>query len=151
MCNIPLDIADEENVVRAIFSNHVDKKKLRKNAFYERHDDVSVMRHSYLGSDQCKKHALEVKPGNAQITYKGLAIIGVKAVRDAGSQATDSRDGNYCGHAHISHGIELPPDNDPLFAQKKLELDDRLRELKRLARYVPDLDPAAEGWRGDAL
>jgi hypothetical protein len=151
MCDIPLDVADGENVVRAVFSNHVDNKTLRKNAFYERYDDVSVMRHSYLGSDQCKKHALEVKPGNASIKYKGLAVIGVKAVRDVNSQVTDSRDGNFCGHAHISHGIELPPADDPLFSGKKLELDERLRKLKSLARFVPDPEPSLESWTGEAL
>lgn len=150
MCDIPVPVADEENVVRAIFSSHVDKKALRKNAFYEIHDDVSVMRHSYLGSDQCKKHALAIKPGNASIKYKGLAVIGVKAVRDAHSQVTDSRE-VYCGHAHISHGIEVPPANDPLFAQQKLELDERLRKIKSLARFVLDPEPSLETWSGPAL
>lgn len=150
MCDIPLEVANEENVVRAIFSSHVDKKTLRKNAFYELHDDVSVMRHSHLGSDQCKKHALQVTPGNSEIKYKGLAIIGVKAVRDAKSQVSDSRE-VYCGHAHISHGIPIPPADDPLYAQQKLELDDRLRALKKLARYVPDPEPEAEGWNGGPL
>lgn len=150
MCDIPVEVADQENVVRAIFSSHVDKKALRKNAFFEMHDDVSVMRHSYLSSDECKKRALAVIPGNPNIKYKGLAIIGVKAVRDAKSQVTDSR-AVYCGHAHISHGIQLPPADDPLYSEQKLMLDDRLRELKRLARYVPDPDPAAEVWKGEAL
>ena len=151
MCDIPLDVADGENVVRAIFSNHVDNKTLRKNAFYERNDDVSVMRHTYIGSDQCKKHALEVKPGNANIKYKGLAVIGVRVVRDANSQVTDSREGNFCGHAHISHEIEVPPADDPLFAQQKLELDERLRALKKAARYVADPNPESDGWSGPAL
>src|SRR5258708_2113604 len=150
MCDIPVPVADEENVVRAIFSSHVDKNKLRKNAFYEIHDDVSVMRHSRLGSDQCKKHALEIKPGNAGIKYKGLAVIGVKAVRDAKSQVSDSRE-VFCGHAHISHGIQVPPADDPLFAQQKLELDERLRKLKSLARFVPDPNPSLETWSGEAL
>jgi hypothetical protein len=150
MCSIPVAVADHENVVRAIFSNHVEKKSLRKNAFFEPRDDVSVMRHSYMGSDECKKQALKIRPGNSGVKYKGLAIIGVKAVRDAKSQVTDSRT-VYCGHAHISHGIHVPPPDDPLYAQQKLELDDRLRELKDLARYEPDPDPAAENWTGPAL
>jgi hypothetical protein len=150
MCDIPVEVADQENVVRAIFSSQVDKKTLRKNAFFEIHDDVSVMRHSYLGSDECKKKALQIVPGNPAIKYKGLAIIGVKAVRDAESQVADSR-AVYCGHAHISHGIQLPPADDPLYSQQKFELDERLREIKRLARYIPDLDPTAETWNGEAL
>jgi len=150
MCDIPVEVADHENVVRAIFSSQVDKKTLRKNAFFEIHDDVSVMRHSYLGSEECKKKALQIVPGNAAIKYKGLAIIGVKAVRDAKSQVADSR-AVYCGHAHISHGIQLPPADDPLYSQQKLELDERLRELKRLARYIPDPDPTSETWKGEQL
>lgn len=150
MCNIPVHVADDEKVVRAIFSNHVDKKSLRKNAFYEMHDDVSVMRHAHLGSDECKKRALEVQPGNASIKYKGLAVIGVKAVRDADSQVTDSR-AVYCGHAHISHGIPVPPPDDPLYAQQRLELDERLRKIKSLARFVLDPDPSLATWTGEAL
>jgi hypothetical protein len=152
MCDIPVHVADEEQVVRAIFSNHLkNKSTLEKNVFYERNDDLSVMRHTHLGSDQCKKHALEVKPRNPQITYKGFAVIGVKVVREVGSQVTDSRDGNYCGHASLSHGIALPPADDPLFAEQKLALDDRLRKLKTLARFVPDKDPSAEAWTGEAF
>lgn len=150
MCDIPEVVASEENVVRAIFSGHVDKKVLRKNAFFEINDDVSVMRHSYIGSDECKRRALEVTPGNPAIKYKGLAIIGVKRVRDAKSQVTDSR-AVYCGHAHISHGIPIPPPDDPLYSAQKLQLDDRLRELKQHARYVPDPDPAAPTWTGEEL
>lgn len=150
MCDIPVEVADEEKVVRAIFSCHLDKKNLRRTAFYEMHDDVSVMRHSHLGSDECKKRALEVQPGNAAIRYKGFAVIGVRAVREVSSQVTDSRQ-VYCGHAHISHGIPVPPADDPLFAQQKFELDERLRKIKSLARFVPDPEPLQETWSGEAL
>jgi|GEM_PF-1970099 hypothetical protein len=150
MCDIPIEIANEEKIVRAIFSSQVDKKTLRKNAFFEPHDDVSVMRHTHMGSDECKRRALQITPGNPNIKYKGLAVIEAKAIRDSNSQVTDSRI-VYCGHAHISHGIQVPPADDPLYAQQKLELDDRLRELKKLARYIPDPDPAAETWTGEAV
>jgi hypothetical protein len=151
MCDIPVEVDQAENVVRAIFSNHVDKQKLRREAFKERNDDLSVMRHSHIGSDQCKQHALRVRPGNPQIKYKGLAIIGVKEVRGVGSEVTDTRDGNYCGHARLSHGLPVPPPEDPLSAEKTLALHERLDAIKKHARYYPDPDPAAERWTGGEL
>jgi hypothetical protein len=149
MCDLPLHVGDQEQVVRAIFSNHVKNRTLQKNVFYDRKDDVSVMRHTLIGSDECKKHSSEVRPQDPRITYKGFAVIGVKAVRDTKSKVTDSRDGNFCGHASISHGILLPPDEDPLYAEQKLALDDRLRTLKSLARFIPDPDPSCETWTGE--
>src|SRR5579871_6203614 len=91
MCDIPIEIANEEKIVRAIFSSQVDKKTLRKNAFFEPHDDVSVMRHTHMGSDECKRRALQITPGNPNIKYKGLAVIEAKAIRDSNSQVTESK------------------------------------------------------------
>lgn len=150
MCEIPIPVDDGERVVRAVFSNHLDKKNLRKDIFNDRRDQVSVMRHSYLGTDECKKRALEVKPGDPNIKYKGLAVIKVGAVREVNSDVNDSRV-VYCGHAHISHGIAVLPADDPLAAQQKFALDERLRALKSLARYIPDPDPTTDTWTGEAI
>ena len=49
--------------------------------------------------------------------------------------------GLYCGHAHVSTNIAVPPADDPLYANQKLERDERLGQLKSLAQYFPDPDP----------
>jgi hypothetical protein len=152
MCDIPLPVGDAEKIVRAVFSNHLKKEKLKEYVFHPGSgpDEVSVMRHTYLGSDKCKARALQIKPRNPALKYKGLAAIGVDAVRNSGSQVTDSRH-VFCGHAHISHGIQLPPPEDPLHSELMLRLDDRLRVLKDLARFFPDPDPTSDGWTGEAI
>lgn len=108
------------------------------------------MRHTYLGSDECKRLAREVKPGDPNIKYKGLAVIQVQAVREAHSEVHDSR-AIYCGHGHISHNIAALPIDDPLAAQQKFALDERLRALKSLARYLPDPEPMSDSWTGEAV
>lgn len=152
MCDIPVPVADAEKIVRVIFSNHLKKNKLKEYAFHPGSgpDEVSVMRQSYLGSDECKVRALQIKPVNPEVRYKGLAVISVDAVRGVGSQVADSRR-VFCGHAHISHGIQLPPAGDPLHSELKVKFDDRLRMLRDLARFIPDPEPTNRAWTGGAL
>jgi hypothetical protein len=153
MCDIPEAVGDPEKVVRAVFSNHLKKNKLQKVIFQPSPgtDDVSVMRHAYLGSDACKAAALEkIQQGNPNLKYKGFVVIIVAAVRSTGSDVIDSRV-EFCGHAHISHGFQVPPEGEPLHAELKIKLDDRIRELKELAHFVADPDPASATWTGAAL
>jgi hypothetical protein len=56
MCDLPIEIADEEKIVRAIFYRpHIDlqKNRLKPAAFRSLPgiDEVSVIRHTYMGSD----------------------------------------------------------------------------------------------------
>lgn len=149
MCDIPVPIHDRENIVRAILNVHLNPKgKLKTNAFRPKagRDDVSVMRHTYMGSDACKAKAREIVRDNPKVQYQGLAVISAKQIRDADSEVIDSREGNYCGHAHISHGIIIPPDEPPDPA-----LDAQLRALRDAARYCPDPDPTNESWTGEYL
>jgi len=151
MCDIPVDIGDRELIVRGILDIHLDKKgKLKSNAFRPKAntDDVSVMRHDYMGSDACKVTARGLAHGT--IEYRGLAVLLASEVRRAGSQVTDSREGNYCGHAHISHGIVVPPD-EPVPSEQTLRLDERLRELRITARYYADPEPPKDAWTGPTL
>jgi hypothetical protein len=73
-------------------------------------------------------------------------VIGAHDIRIAGSDVTDSREGenHYCGHADISHGINNPPPGEP----DDPMLIERLRELKKAAQYCPDPDPSNERWTG---
>jgi hypothetical protein len=149
MCDIPVAIANEETVVRALRECHIRKGKLRDNVFRASPgtDEVSVMRHTFLKSDFCKAKAREIASGDQRNPYVGLAAITVGSVRNAGSDVIDSRN-EYCGHAHISHGIAVPvPAGEPLAP----ELIGRIRELNGKARLLLDREPNVEAWTGEQI
>jgi hypothetical protein len=151
MCDIPVPIADGETIVRGILNVHLGEKgKLKSNAFRPKAgtDEVSVMRHGHLGSDACKAKARELAHG--QVTYKGLAVLLAREIRDASSQVLDSREGNYCGHAHISHGFVVPRDEPPE-SPVNLALGEKLRALRDVARYYADPEPPNPAWTGQPL
>lgn len=149
MCDLPFEIADEEKIVRAIMSPyHLKKDKITFKAFRPPVgiDEVSVMRHSHMGSDFCKSKAKEIaaKDPKGVKKYCGLAVLLARKIRDVGSEVQDSR-GEYCGHADIHHGIILQLDEPP-GSEDKLKLDERLRELIKVVIYYRDLDPEALTW-----
>ena len=149
MCEIPIPIADSEKIVRAIVQGCVNKANtaLKPRAFRSRPgaDEVSVVRHDYKGSDFCKNNG---RTGRSD--YVGLAVLLADQIRKAGSEVIDSRE-EFCGHAHIAHGIIAPPPHEPLSAQENLALDKKVAALQSAARYHPDPDVSAEGWTGPAL
>jgi hypothetical protein len=150
MCEIPVPVASEENVVRAVWSQHLDGDSLKKNFF--KAERTSVMRHTYMGTEACRARGRAIVPGNPGVRYKGLAIIRVIKFRTVGSDVIDSRE-IYCGHAHITHGQTLPQQTEPgepLFDDPSMlmSLDDRLRELKRATRLFLDPNPASDNWTG---
>jgi hypothetical protein len=154
MCDIPVAVSNEETVVRALRDCHVTKgraKRLKENVFrgLPGTDEVSVMRHTFVGSDFCKNKAKEIAGPDPNNPYVGFAAITVKAVRSVGSEVTDSRE-EFCGHAHISHGIIVPAEEppDPVFS---LLLGIRVRKLIDKARLVLDPEPNANTWTGEQI
>jgi len=105
-------------------------------------DEVSVMRHTYMKSDACKIKAKEIASADPNNPYVGLAAITVESVRGVGSEVTDSRE-EFCGHAHISHGVVVPVD-EPLDPALSL----RIRALNGKAKLLFDPTPDAEAWTG---
>jgi hypothetical protein len=153
MCDIPISVASEENVVRAVWSQHLDGNSLRKSLF--KNEGTSVMRHTYMGTEACRAKARTIVPRNLALHYKGLAIIQVRKFRAVGSDIVDSRV-EYCGHAHVTHGLALPQQiepGEPLFDDPNLlmGLDDKLRELKKATRFFLDPDPANDNWTGPVV
>lgn len=147
MCDIPVAVADQETIVRALRECHVRKGKLRDNVFrpVPGTDEVSVMRHTYMKSDACKTKAKEIASGDQNNPYVGMAAITVAAVRSNASQVTDSRE-EFCGHAHISHGL-IVPEGEPLDAALSL----RIRALNAKAKLLLDPTPNAETWTGESI
>ncbi len=146
MCNIPVEIASAEKIVRAIiYPSHFDKKKgtVTYRAFRPKPDDqLSVIR-AMLGADFCKAKGREIAHGDHK--YSGLAVLTAEQIRSVGAEVTDSRE-VYCGHAHISYGVIIEA-NEPLSP----EADVKVKALFSLAKYYSDPYPDDEGWRGPAL
>jgi hypothetical protein len=154
MCDLPLEIADEEKIVRAIFfPQHIDsrKNKLKPAAFRSPPDtdEVSVIRHTYMGSDFCKVKAKGIAHRSPTITYVGLAALRAQEIRATGSTIHDSRE-EYCGHAHISHGVVLPHD-EPLNSELNMVVTERCRALRDSAHYYTDPNPSADLWGGETI
>jgi hypothetical protein len=151
-CTLPLEISDDEKIVRAIkCPSHIrpGKTTLKPAAFRSKpgFDEVSVIRHTHVGSNFCKKKAKETI--DSTNSYNGLAVIMAREIRATTSTVHDSRD-EFCGHAHISHGIILPRDEPPESALNHM-LTERCRALCKAAAYYPDPRPDAEKWTGCVL
>lgn len=154
MCHLPLDIVDAEKIVRVIISPyHVHRRTgaLTTRAFQSKAgiDEVSVIRHSHMGSDFCKAKGQAIAAANSDASYKGLAVIPVGIVRDCGSTVLDSRE-EFCGHAHIAHGYVKQP-NEPLSAEENFALTRRLQYLLAHCTYYEDPAPASTSWTGSTI
>lgn len=140
VCEIPIEISDPEEIARIIISPyHIrDNKSSPKPAAFRSRagtDDVSVVRSTHMGLDFCKSKGCEiVKNRNGQ--YAGLVTLHANAIRAVGSSVTDSRE-EFCGHAHISHGIISRVD-EPQESATNLRITERCRELLKLATYHPN-------------
>src|SRR6202142_1172304 len=154
MCDIPIPVSSEENVVRAVWSHHLSGNSLRKNFF--RSEGTSVMRHSYMGTEACRARGRSIQQGAPGLQYRGLAIIRVGKFREVNSDVIDSRE-QFCGHAHVTHGqalsVQAGEPGEPLFDDPTLlmSLDDRLTTLKKATQFFPDPDPTHDNWTGPVL
>jgi hypothetical protein len=153
MCDIPIEVAGTEKIVRIVTVSHVNdsKTKLKPRAFRSRpgYDEVSVIRHTYKDANFCKAKAQGLT-ATSGIEYVGLAVLVVQRVRAAGSEVHDSRE-EFCGHAHISHGIMPGTPNEPLSPEDNLTLDKRVEVLCSIAQYHKDPEPQAGQWTGPEL
>ncbi len=125
------------------------KAALRPAAFRSKGgtDDVSVMRHTHLGSDFCKRKAKEI--ANDKSAYAGLAWLSAGHIRLAKSKIIDSRS-EFCGHAHIEHGMMVPP-GEPPESDAFIAITERCQELVKLTRYLPDAQPNSDTWTGSPI
>lgn len=152
MCGLPLDIDDGEKIVRVVMCpSHVKNGVLKPAAFRSKAgtDEVSVIRHSHMGSDFCKAKGLAISANSTTITYGGLAVLTALAIRQTGSNVHDSRI-EFCGHAHIAHGITLAPGEPPTSADFEF-ITERCRNLLKSTLFHADPAPTAVGWTGPLI
>nr|MBV6629732.1 hypothetical protein [Oceanococcus sp. HetDA_MAG_MS8] len=147
MCDIPIEVLDDEKIIRTIKTpHHINKKlKLRPAAFRPppERDDLSVMRLDHMGADGCKNKSKEI----AGESYLGLAAINAGEIRKTGASIEDSRQGQFCGHADISQGMSAPKKGEtapPVLAE-------RYKALSDAARLYIDEEPQADHWTGGVI
>ena len=144
-CVLPNDVNDDEFIVRLIRTPcHLKKNKLKAGAFRSQagEDDVSVVRHTHMGTYFCKSKAKEIMGVN----YVGLAIVGVLDVRSTGSAVADTRE-EYCGHASIMHGVVLEREEPPESELNEF-ITERCRNILRFTTYYEDPEPHLDKWTG---
>lgn len=153
MCDLPIDIVNDEKIVRAVISPcHIKKNgKLKPAAFRSKPgtDEVSVIRQTHMGSDFCKAKARDIANGSPVNEYAGLAVMTAETIRALGSEVHDSRV-EFCGHAHISHGIVVPPDEPPE-SDTFVLVTERCRDFVNSAAYHPDPSPDSDVWMGPVI
>ena len=145
--DIPLAVAGEETIIRAIKKpDHYDPAKsgkLKPYAFRPRagHDDLSVMRHNYLGTEGCREKSKQI----CKEDYVGMASLLVSAVREIGSNVVDTRE-VFLGHADMPHGYVFVPNEPP-----PPEIALKIKEIVAHAVLHLDPDVKAATWTGANL
>ena len=149
----PLEIADEEAIVRGILSPyHVSTKgKLKRNAYLPAvdNDAVSVMRSDWIGADACKHHTKElVKTPEAK--YMGLAVLRARRFRqEKGLNLVDVRK-EFKGHAHIQYATKEMK-GEPQPSPELRQLREQAKSFADAATYFPDPKPDETAWLGPSL
>ena len=152
---VPLHVADNERIIRAIYSPyHVSKQNRLKHQAYDptpKTDEISTMRFEYMGQRFCKRKAKSFEDPKVKKEYRGFAILSVRAIRKAKMQVIDSRKW-YCGHADIKlligELIQNREPQEPLSAEAGKRLKDLKNALLAASKYLPDPNPRASSWRG---
>lgn len=152
MIDWPLDIGDEEVIIRGIcspFHASASKKKLKADAFEPTPgtDEVSVLRHAIIDANGCKAHAKAIADPASGKTYQGVAALNAGAIRHVGAQISDSR-AEFLGHADIKLGVVRPLENDPPSPEDIQRLTAIKRALLKIAKYHPDSDADSDIWSG---
>ena len=101
---VPVHVANDERIVRAIYSPyHLEKKNRLKHQAYDptpKTDEISVMRLEHMGVRLCKRKAKSFEnPANREV-YRGFAVLRTSDIRAADMDVADSRK-HFCGHADI--------------------------------------------------
>ncbi len=108
---------------------------------------VSVLRHTMLGSTECKRIAVHII---APEDCGGLAGAMAEVVTLLGVHVVDRPVAQYDGHAEIEYGIRRPEDAEPLDPQSSARLNDLMTQLARRFVYLMDPDVASPVWKGPA-
>ena len=129
-CDLPLDLPDDEKLIRVVktpyYFHKSRKSEVIPNALFPPpgHSDVSVIRH-LLGDSACRAQALKTARPEE---YAGLLVVKAGLARGLGSTAYDHRI-DFCGHAHINHGVVMPGRGETMDPKEKEKLSSRCKAL----------------------
>jgi hypothetical protein len=148
---VPLEINDNEILIRAVTNYHMDKGRPTPDLFMNQAEDaVSVSRLRWVEKSIAKIYA-KVRVQNRRLQrpkiYTGLAFVSARNVRGATSEVRDSRS-EYLGHADIVHGFTPAPPGEALPPHEKKLLRNRARDIAKAATYIQDPKPSALCWTG---
>lgn len=149
MSKTPLNVENEEIVIRSIFSPYNIRKngELKSNTFQSPggKDEVSVNRLSYTTEDFCKKNGLLIATsGEKSKTFIGLAKIKVQVVRDVDADVISSpikTEPKNLAHADIIIGY-IRKSGEQLPAEHQYKLD----EITKSAILQLDPNPSGKTW-----
>jgi hypothetical protein len=148
-CAISQEIEDSEKLVRTIKTPwHLNKRGVPRPASLRPGPEVSavsVIRH-LMGDDFCKDQSVRI----AGPSYIGLLVLSSGGVRATGTTAYDHR-ADFCGHAHIDHGMTMPARGVPLPPEVEERLQERCEAILKCGSYHLDPLPQEPGWKGHAL
>jgi hypothetical protein len=138
-CDLPIDLPDSEKLVRVVKTPHhfhrTRKTEIIAKALYPppENSDVSVIRH-LLGDEACRSQALKTARPDE---YAGLFVLRAGDARSAGSEAYDHRS-DFCGHAHINHGVVMPPRGETMDPMQSEKLSKRCKALLAFCTFHKD-------------
>ena len=146
--DVPLEVTDNEILIRAVTRFHLEKGKPAPQLFLN-DNGVSVSRRSWITPTFAKIHAklLVQRPENP---YKGLAFISAQAVRNQkqGWDVKDSRS-EFLAHADIVHPtLKRPAPREALDPRVAKAIRAQAKLIANAAKFVEDPVPDACQWRG---
>ena len=150
MNSFPHEVSDTELIVRGICSPyHVSSSgKLKPNAFDPTPgtDEVSVMRHDWIGTEACRDRSKSLADPEKNKIYRGMATLTADLIRQTGADIIDSRR-HFPGHADIKLGF-VTQDGEPPSAEVLHALRTRTKWLAKIANFLADPEPGSSYWQG---
>jgi hypothetical protein len=154
--NIPSMVANQEKVVRVVYSPVYTKRDQETNEIVLKYqtfrsppdkDEVSVTRLDYSSPDICKRQGKAYEDKQNKRTYYGLAVLLVKEIRDLEADVIATPiPGVNEAHADITIGhIPVRGEQLPLDFKYKVET------MAEIARLYEDKNPDVDGWDSDEL
>lgn len=147
-CAIPIELTDDECVVRAIKTPyHVKDGKPYWRALKPSAGKsiISIIRQC-MGDNFCKDKSKSIDPKS----YLGLLATRAVSYRSKECLVFDHRK-DFCGHAHVDHQIVMPDKGVPLAPAVSEALKIRCEEILKASQWHQDPSPEVAGWGGTAL
>ena len=159
MCEIPEKIANEEIVMRTIFSpaNFNKKGKLRSNFMRPKvskpdednqeiaSNKLSVTRYNYVDIDFCRQHAKR-HSSLPNRNYWGFAKFVVEGLRNLGSDVVSKPTIDNFAHANIVYPFQIPVLRSGETLDPELEF--MFHKYANDAIVLQDPSPNSDVWNG---